>query len=185
MNRTSLRSICLIGLVGASLAANAQSKWKFDYIAVEAGAYFPKSSLLKDRFGEQIFRVGVSPIMVKKTPDWRPSFELGYMGSSSSGDHFAVIPLTVGVQKTFGDQSVNTVPFVRLAAGLAYFDYKVTEPDLSVVRDHKIGPVTAFEVGILSGDRFRASARYYLMSKQSGLDFSGILLSASYGLFKL
>ena len=185
MNRIIFRSFCLLGLVGASLFANAQSKWKFDYIAIEAGAYYPKSSLLKDRFGTQILRVGVSPIMVKRTPDWRPSFEIGYMGSRSNGDHFAVIPLTVGVQKTFGNQDVQTVPFVRLAAGVSYFDYDITKDDLSVTKGHKFGPVTAMEVGIMSGDRFRASARYYLMSKQGGVDFGGILISASFGILKL
>lgn len=186
MSKALLKCFCLAGLVGASFIANAQSgKFKFDYIGVEAGAYFPKSALLKDRFGDSIFRVGITPVMIKRQKDWVPSFEIGFMGSSGHGDHFGVFPLTVGVQKSFGDPEVDTVPFVRAGAGLAYFDYDLTKADLSNVRGHKFGGVTALEAGFLSGKRFRASVRYYLFAKQDGVDFSGVLISATFGAFKI
>src|SRR5437016_4839929 len=105
MSKGLLKCFCLAALVGASFIANAQSgmKFKFDYIGIEAGAYFPKSHLLRDRFGDSIFRVGITPVMIKRQKDWVPSFEVGFMGASGNGDHFGVFPLTVGVQKSFGD----------------------------------------------------------------------------------
>ncbi|MEA2552899.1 MAG: hypothetical protein QOJ65_1075 [Fimbriimonadaceae bacterium] len=196
MTNLSLRCVCVAGLFGASLLATAQNnKWKFDYIAIEAGAYFPTSGLVRDRFGSTIGRIGISPIMVRRTPDWRPSFELGYMGAKGKGDRFAVFPFTIGVQKSFGDPDGQTAPFVRAGVGLAYFDYDIakgTDPVATagratgpIVKGKKLGAVTSFEAGIMSGDRFRASVRYYLMPKQSGIDFSGVLLSASWGVFRM
>jgi hypothetical protein len=186
MTKPYLKCLLLAGLIGTSLISSAQSsKWKFDYIGVEAGAYFPKSQLLKDRFGSTILRVGLTPVMIKRQKDWIPSFELGYIGATGHGDHMAVIPLTIGMQKSFGDPKEQTVPFVRIGAGLAYFDYDLTRDDLSTAKGHKFGAVTALEAGFLSGSRFRASVRYYLMSKQSGVDFSGFLISATFGAFKI
>src|SRR4051812_227385 len=116
MSKSFLKGVCLAGLLGASLIANAQSKFKFDYIGVEAGAFFPKSHLLRDRFGDSIFRVGITPVMIKRQKDWVPSIEIGFMGARGSGDHFGVYPLTVGVQKSFGDPAQSTVPFIRAGA---------------------------------------------------------------------
>lgn len=186
MNKVFIKGLCFAGLLGASLVANADdNKWKFDYIGLEGGVYYPQSHLLRDRFGSTIVRVGLTPTMIRRTPDWRPSFEIGFMGARGNGDHFGVFPLTVGVQKSFGDPSSQTAPFIRAGVGAAYFDYDITKPDLTVARGHKIGAVTAFEAGVISGDRFRASVRYYLMPKQGGVDFSGILISATFGVFKL
>lgn len=187
MSKVLFKCICLTGLLGAGMFANAQNsmKFKFDYIGIEAGAYFPKSKLLRDRFGDTIFRVGVTPMMIKRQKDWVPSFEIGYMGARGHGDHFGVYPLTVGIQKSFGNPDENTVPFIRAGAGVAYFDYDLTKPDLTTVRGHKFGPVTALEAGFISGKNFRASARYYLFSKESGVEFSGFLISATFGAFKI
>jgi hypothetical protein len=186
MSKIFLKCFCLAGLVAASFVANAQSgKFKFDYIGIEAGAYFPKSHLLRDRFGDSIFRVGITPVMIKRQRDWVPSFEVGFMGATGHGDRFGVFPLTVGVQKSFGNPDESTVPFVRAGAGFAYFDYDITRDDLTNASGRKFGGVTALEAGFLSGHRFRASVRYYLMTKQSGIDFSGLLISATFGAFKL
>src|SRR5690348_10995761 len=105
MSKFSFRCLCLAGLLGTSLVANAQNgtKWKFDYIGVEAGVYRPQSQVLRDRFGETIVRFGLTPVMIRRTQDWRPSFEIGFMGARGHGDHFGVFPLTIGVQKSFGD----------------------------------------------------------------------------------
>jgi hypothetical protein len=185
MSKALFKCFCLTLLVAASVLANAQSKFKFDYIGVEAGAFFPKSHLLRDRFGDSIFRIGITPVMIKRQKDWVPSFEVGFMGATGHGDHFGVFPLTVGVQKSFGDPNQSTVPFIRAGAGAAYFDYKLTNPDLSESRGHKFGGVTALEAGFISGHRFKASVRYYLFQKQSGVDFSGFLISGTIGAFKI
>ena len=185
MSKVSLRCFCLAGLLGMSLLASAQTKWKFDYIGLEAGVFRPNSGLLRERFGSTVLRVGLSPMMVRRTADWRPSFELGYIGASGHGDHFGIYPLTVGVQKSFGDPNETVVPFIRAGVGGAYYDYSVTDDSSVVHRGHKIGAATAFEAGVMSGKNFRASIRYYAMPKQSGVDFSGFLLSASFGIFKL
>ena len=187
MSKHLLKCVCLAGLVGVSMLASAQNsmRFKFDYIGVEGGAFFPSSSLLRDRFGSTIVRVGLTPVMIKRQKDWVPSFEIGFMGASGNGDHFGVFPLTVGVQKTFGDPTQTTVPFIRAGAGVAYFDYHLTKNDLSEVSGHKFGAATALEAGILSGKNFRASVRYYLFSKESGVQFNGFLISATVGVFKL
>lgn len=186
MSKVSLRCFCLAGLLGVSLVANAQnSKWKFDYIGFEAGVFRPTSGLLRERFGSSVLRLGLTPMMVRRTPDWRPSIELGFVGASGHGDHFAVYPVTVGVQKSFGDANETVVPFIRAGVGGAYFDYKITDDSSVIHRGHKIGATTALEAGIMSGKNFRASVRYYAMPKQSGVDFSGFLISASFGIFKL
>lgn len=186
MSKSSLRLVGLAALVGSSVFANAQNNgWKFDYIGVEAGVYFPASSLLRDRFGSSIVRIGLTPTMIRRTADWRPSFELGYMGARGHGDHFAVFPVTVGVQKSFGDPDQKTVPFVRAGIGGAYFDYDIDRGNGTTASGHKIGMAGSLEAGFISGDRFRASIRAYTFSKQSGIDFGGILLSASVGVFKL
>ena len=110
MSKVSLRFICLAGLLGASLLANAQnSKWKFDYIGLEAGVFRPSSALLRERFGSTVLRLGFTPMMVRRTADWRPSFELGFIGARGHGDHFGVYPLTLGVQKSFGDPNETVV----------------------------------------------------------------------------
>jgi hypothetical protein len=187
MTKSVLKTFLMGGLLAASIAANAQSssKWKFDYIGLDAGVYMPQSSLLRDRFGSSVFRVGLTPMMIKHQKDWVPSFEVGYIGAKGHGDHMNVFPLTIGAQKTFGDPTKETVPFIRGGAGIAYFDYDITRADLSVAKGHRFGAVTALEAGVQSSNRFRASVRYYLFTKQSHVDFSGLLISASFGLFKI
>lgn len=186
MSRTFLKCFGVAAILGASVLSNAQSqKWKLDYIGVEAGVYFPTSDLLRDRFGSSIMRFGLTPTMIRRTADWRPSFEFGFMGGRGHGDRFAVYPLTVGVQKSFGDPNEKTAPFVRAGVGVAYFDYDITKNNLDNVRGRKFGMATALEAGVISGDRFRASVRGYFFPKQDGIDFGGILISATLGVFKL
>lgn len=171
--------VAVLALMGVVVSASAQENEEANYIAVEAGWFFPTDGLLRDRFDSAIFRFGLGPVFHRKIEGWRTAYELGFIGASQDGNRFLVIPLTVGVQKSFGNLEEEWVPYARAAAGIAYVDYDIDSDD-----GKGFSPVGTIEFGVQGGSRFRASLRYTLVGKKDGIDFSGTTFGVSYGLFK-
>lgn len=162
------------------VAASAMAQIKIDYVGLEAGVLLPSSGKIRDKFGSNVLRLGLTPVLNRRTPDWKPSFEIGFMGATSSTDRFSVFPATVGIQKSFGNADLSVVPYVRAGVGLAYFDYNIDG-----VKNRQVGGAGVAEFGWIGGDRFKMSVKTYILSKQDGIDFGGVLVSLAYGIFKI
>jgi hypothetical protein len=162
-----------------AVPAHAQKSESFDYIALEVGWFFPTDSLIRDRFSDSILRIGLSPVVNKNEDKWRITYEIGFAGASNDGNRFTVIPLTVGVMRSFGNPEQDFRPYVRVAAGIAYVNFDIDDEDGT-----GFSPTATAEVGFLHGERFKTSLRYSFVQERDGFDFSGTTLSVSYGLFK-
>ena len=69
--------------------------------------------------------------------------------------------------------------YARVGTGLAYYDYNMNIGP-SNLTGRSVKQFTAAEAGVVLSKKVTLSAQYMLMPKLSGLDFSGIRLSAMY-----
>ena len=98
-----------------------------------------------------------------------------------------VLPLTYGYEYHFGaDDSVQYLPYVRPFAGLAYYDYSITDFASGQHSSAKqLGATYGVEGGIIIGHKLKVSAAYNYFTQAGGFSFNGLTLSATYSLFNL
>lgn len=185
------------GAIGVALAALGTSafaqneekkepkKAKFN-IGVKGGVYLPSQSLMKDVFGSSIFVFGLSFDDFSRQADkWRLTLDFDFISGREDDDKFFAAPVTASVGRVFGTPEDDFRPFVRVGAGVAYFDYSITNPDSGErFSTKRLGFGGDVEVGFFINDKFRLSAKYLLFSKTDDFDFSGLQITATYNIFK-
>jgi len=179
----------LVALVSLGLLAGVamgQSNLDQIYLGVSAGLYFPTGSTVRNAFGDSIFTIGLTPVIpgLPKTGALTPSIEL--IGADKDGSNFLLVPLTLGYQYNFvSDLQKNTVvPYGRLEAGLAYYNFSVHTPG-GTDSGSEVGYVGAAELGLQVSKTITISAKYYLFQQERGLNFNGLQLDLTFGVFQL
>jgi hypothetical protein len=156
-------------------------------LGVTAGWYLPTGSALRNAFGSQIFTIGITPVAVGRPSSGTitPSFNI--IGADKSGSNFLLVPVTLGYEYHFGsdDSDSTTVPYARIEAGGAYYNYSIDEGGPSNVDGSRIGYVADAELGVTITKTIKLSAKYYLFQKEGGIDFSGFELGVTFGLIRL
>ncbi len=172
------------GLAGLSLAGSKTDGGPG--VAVEAGAYLPTSSKIQDALGKQITTFGFGPGTIANPKGGTLSPDFAFITARKNGNKLFILPVTMTYQKTLGDAATaNVVPFVSVGAGLAYFDYSIRDQAGVRTAAKKIGLTGTASVGVVISKRLTLSAEYNVFSKQDGLDFNGLKLTATLTLFKL
>lgn len=172
-------ALFVLGACLLAIPAHAEDEKAVDYVALEVGWFFPSDSKIRDTFSDSIFRIGLSPVVNKNENKWRITYEIGFAGASDNGNRFTVVPLTVGVMRSFGQPGEEFRPYVRVAAGIAYVNFDIDDEDGS-----GFSPTATLEGGFLFGQRLKASLRYSFVGERDDFNFSGTTLAVSYGLFK-
>lgn len=150
-------------------------------IGVDAGVFFPQDSTVRSVFGDAWFRVGLTPISLQAPGTWKTTLDFAYLRSSRFGSSVALMPLTFGVTRSFG-QDQNVRPYVALRAGPYWGDVNSTTLGIN---KSKVGFDANVAAGLLFQGGFYIEARYDYMSKFEGLNFSGFFLSAGLKIFEI
>jgi hypothetical protein len=155
-------------------------------LGISVGIFKPSSAQLRDDLGAQFLSFGLAGGLTR--PDEgsiTPSYSLIY--ANGNGNKLFILPLTYGYEYHFGaDSDSQYLPYVRPFAGVAYYDYSITDFSSG---DHssakQLGATYGLEGGIIVGQKLKLSAAYNYFTQASGFSFNGLTLSASYTLFNL
>jgi hypothetical protein len=180
-------AVAVAALMTSAAVASAQNPDQSGtFLGLEAGAYFPTDTVIRDVFGSTLPRFGINFINNSQPNKMKPSFNFAVIGASKDGNRFLAIPLTAGVGQQYGDENGNARPYWRAGAGLAYFDYSIDASGGGTpVEGRKFGLTAVGEVGVLLGKRIRLSASYNYFSKQDDFNFSGWDLKVSFLVWKI
>ncbi len=180
--------IASVVLATSAVAQNDQKKPEpaKNNFGIKAGLYMPTQSLTRDIFGSTIFVVGLSFDDFSRQADkWRPTVDFDFISGRKDGNKFFAAPVMASMGRVFGSPDDDFRPFVRIGAGLAYFDYSINHPDTSErFSTKRLGFGGSAEAGFFINDKFRLSAKYVLFSKTDEFDFSGLQMTATYNVFK-
>lgn len=179
MQLISKKTLAVIGLVCLSMFAAAAGTDNHGYVGVDAGWYIPSSGFVRNHFSNAIFHVGVAPVKNKYVPKWTQSWDFSLTDATDHGDHFLLIPVTFGYQKSLGMAGADTNPYVRVGVGPSYYNF-----DIGPRSGSGVNFTGEAEIGMYVGERFQVAARYNFFSTVKNTDFSGLQITATYGLFK-
>jgi len=175
----------------ASLAVPALAQSQDRWFGPEVGIFYPTSAKLRDALGSSWVSLGAGATSLNQRQgrkmgwDWETVSQSKdgskvFMGSVSYG---LVMPLSglpdVGLSRRISGMQ----PYWALRAGGSYIDYAVNVPG-GRSSGKRMGLNANAELGVLIGDRLKVSARYDYFPEHDGLNFSGITLSARYGLLR-
>ncbi len=175
------KALFVLAGVAAALPAFSQAQRPAVGLGIAIGDFFPSDTTLRHAFGDNILTFGLSPVSFgrPKTGTLTPTFNI--IGADKNGSNFLLVPVTLGYEMHFGDDESSTVPYLRIDAGGAYFNYSVKTSG-ATISGSRFGGVADAEAGVEIQKNWRLSARYYLFTKESGLSFNGLQLSLTFGL---
>lgn len=140
-----------------------------------AGVFVPSDSTVRSTFGNTWVSFGIQPLTFGGKPrDWKISGDVNILTASRNGNRVLAIPATLGVTKVF-DGGGDSVPFVSVAGGPAYYDYSILG-----VATKRVGWNANVRAGVTFSKRVQLQARYDLYSATDGLRFDGLTLSLAY-----
>lgn len=180
-------ALAIAALATSTAIATAQNPDKSGtYLGLEAGAYFPTSTVIRNVFGSTLWRAGINFINNSQPDKMKPSLNFSIIGANRDGNRFLAIPVTFGVGRQYGAVAANVRPYWRVGAGASYFDYSIDVNNAgNPISATKFGFTAVAEAGILLSDRIRLSASYNYFSKQDDFDFSGFDIKLSFLFWKL
>lgn len=184
--------------LGKRFAAQKQDDTNL-YLGGEVSGVFFSQARTKNAFGSSILYYGLTVTQNNIGYNWSVKPDFGFFAASKNDNRLFIVPLMAVVSKKFAKPGDEVQPYVKLGAGIAYFDYRIIEstggggggafpqPLGGTVRTsgHKFGMASTAEFGVVAAQRFRVFASYNLYSKQSGFDFSGFQIGATISFFKL
>ncbi len=172
MNRGIIFGLALVTLSGAAMAQ----------ISVSAGTYMPKDATIKSIFGSSSFAWGFGLGTSDRTHRDGLGFDVSGVSLSATNNRFFSVGATYGYEVQSGKGSA-TMTYARIGTGIGYYDYDMNI-GLSNLTGHVAKQFSSAEAGIVLSNKVTISAQYMLMPKLSGLDFSGLRLSAMYSFGK-
>lgn len=175
-------TLLALGLVAASV--QAQSDDYRGFFGVRVGASYFTNSDMRDYFGSGKIAIGFGPVAPVTAKDWKVGTDVDLQYANENGNRVLLIPLTLGISRTFGKSNNGGRPYMALRAGAAYLDYAITPVVGTRISEHKVVPAANAEVGLVFGDRMKLSARYDYFGRTRGFTFDAVQFSLSYGLVK-
>lgn len=182
----------ILPALGIIAAASAFGQSNQTFAGPELGVFFPADKSLRDALGNNWVSFGLGRLRVDQADKRRFAWDVEFTSQSKSGSKVFMGALSYGILMPLGGGSqpyalsrsgLNISPYAAIRAGGSYIDFAVnTNPGRQSGK--RIGLNANAELGILIGDRINLSARYDLNPSHNGLSFSGLTLSARYGLFR-
>jgi hypothetical protein len=147
-------------------------------IGPEVGLFLPTDSTTRDRFGSSWLALGVGFGQLGTIPkNGALSLDLHFFYHKNGDNHAFLAPIGLGYVTALSDAETN-VPYAGASADLLLADINSNQDDVhSGLRTG--GGASAF-LGVHLSNSAYAEARYYLIGKVKGLDFSGLSLAAGY-----
>lgn len=171
--RQSLTALFAVSLVGCAAIGRAQNS-----ILVGVGLFSPTNHLMHDMFGNQLkLDPDFGTFAVSTTWKLKPSVSM--VSAHKDGNKFAVIPVSLSLERGFADSKAKVIPYVKFGLGPTYADYSFDTGGVHYA-EKRISWGGSVESGVVLNGKFRLSARYDAFSRIDGFDFSGLTLSAQY-----
>lgn len=187
MDRRPVVALSAFAALALAAPAHAQFNDREEGVSLggKIGVYMPSNGLIRDSFGNSVISYGLGSVARNRPTSGKLTPELDFVSASKNGNKLFVGSFTYGYEYHFSkDDQATTVPYARLFAGGAYFDYGVDTVG-GRKSGKKIGINYGAELGLVFAGRVRLAARYNAFNKQDDLDFSGFNLSATVNIFKL
>jgi hypothetical protein len=181
--------VALTAFSAIALATPAQAQFQKSEggvgLGVKAGIYMPTDKFIRDSFGNSILNYGIGSVAPNRPTSGTLTPELDFISADKNGNRLFIGSLTYGYEYHFSkDDQATTVPYARLFAGGAYFDYGVNTVN-GRQSSKRIGLNYGAELGVVFAGKVRLAARYNAFNEQDGFNFSGFNLSATVNLIKL
>lgn len=141
------------------------------------GIFYPTSRECRDIFGDKIYPIGIGPGSVQRPEANKLSPDISVLSASKNGNKFFLGSVTYGYEVHYGEKNSSQVPYARLAAGGAYYDYSFNRTSGTHYSSKTFGGTAYGEVGVVFNNKTTLSARYSYYQKKDDLDFSGLSLS--------
>lgn len=185
----------LLSVLGAYAgAADTQDERAKRWWGVDVGVFHPTSSEIRDAFDENMFRIGFRPFEGRISDKWKFIVDVTVISANQHGNKLFALPISGGFTRSFGDAEGNTVPFVQVGVGPAYYDYSITRPGGEITKagvsgdkrfsTKRVGANANVELGVVLNKRFAIVGRYDYFTKADDFDFSGASLTLSYAVAK-
>jgi len=176
-------AIAALTVVSSALAQSSTQTG----IGISIGIYEPTSAQLKNDLGSQFLSFGLGGAPTGRPSEGAITPEYNLIFANGNGNKLFILPLTYGYEYHFGsDNTSKILPYVRPFAGLAYYDYSITDLGSGQHSSAKqVGGTYGLEGGILIGHKLKLSAGYNYFTNAGGFSFNGLTLSASYSLLNL
>lgn len=178
------KRILSVAVTASVLASVTYAQWPGDrpqpQLGVEAGVFIFADSEMRDIFGDAVPKFGIS--VLGSAPRHRNRFynNIDLVTANRHGSKLLMVPYTFGYEAAFvKDLTGGTVPYVRVEAGLSYFDYSINR-EFERVSTKRVGPAAAVEAGLRINDRIQLAGMYRWFGEYDDLNFNGFEISLSY-----
>lgn len=177
------RLLCIAALAGLTAAACAQSSSSGIPIGVTGSLYLPSSQTIRNAFSDGIVGFGVSPGGAGHAKEGIGAY-FGFISAHERGNSLLIVPVTVGYERRLARRGAEAVPYARVSAGAAYYDYSIrTGGDLLDAK--RLGSTGNLQLGVIFHRRLRLAVEYDVFSATDGLSFNGFQFSATYTLLRV
>ena len=182
MERKTLVTLGLLTVVASSAFAQQQSS----SLGVGVGLYMPSSRELRNDLGNSALQFGFGGAATSRPKEGSITPDITAIIANGNGNKLFIVPYTFGYEMHFGVKSkMTTLPYLRPFAGVAYYDYSITDTGGNHFGVKRLGATAGLEGGLLIGNKLKVSAAYNFFTPSSGFNFNGLSLSATYALFSL
>lgn len=179
----------LIGIAALAVfatSASAQQTTNNTGIGLSVGIFTPTAAGVKKDIGSQFLSFGLGGASTGRPSDSSITPSYSFIIANGNGNKLFILPLTYGYEYHFGSHSTaSTLPYLRPFAGVAYYDYSITDYLSGHQSTKQLGGTYGIEGGILFSHKIKVSATYNYFTQTNGFSFNGLTLSASYSLFNL
>jgi len=184
MNKKPLIALgALITIVSSAFAQQSASQPSF---GVSVGVYLPTSSEIRKDLGTGALQFGIGGAGTSRPSEGSLASSFSAIIANGNGNKLFILPYTYGYEYHFGvDSSAAALPYVRPFAGVAYYDYSITDTSGNHFGVKRLGATAGLEAGLQIGSKIRISATYNYFTKSGNFTFDGLSLAATYALFSL
>jgi len=173
-----LAALAFVSVIAASSMGQSLSEG----LGFKVGALYPDSGLLRNVFGKQILSYGLGGFKNQEaTSRLRGDFSI--ISASKNGSKFFLLPVTAAYVRHFREREALEVvkfdPYVRILAGVAYYDYAIDVAPGVRKSAKTFGLTAGAELGVNVSKTVNVYARYNYFQKKDDIDFNGFTLGVA------
>lgn len=142
-------------------------------VGFKIGVFLPTNSAVKTALGDSWLSYGINFGTIQDASGRSMGADTSFLSREANGNRIFMGTLSYGVLMPLGGMKYGSAaqPYLAVRAGATYADYRI-----GAISENGILFNGNVEVGINVGSNMNLSARYDLVGKTNGFDFSGATL---------